>query len=93
MMTVNGTTNIPKVMPRYETSIAWAGDTASSLAAFALYNIYPRAEGTVDFGIHLEFGHRYNPLMDSVRIRVKEKGWYNIVLLFTVKSDLEISHN
>lgn len=93
MMTVNGTTNIPKVMPRYETSIAWAGDTASSLAAFVLYNIHPRAEGTVDFGIHLEFGHRYNPLMDSVRIRVKEKDWYNIVLLFTVKSDLEISHN
>lgn len=71
MMTINGTTNISRVLQGYEKAISWAGDTASCLAAFILHDMQP-ADGTVEFGIHLEFGYRYNPLIDSVRVKVEE---------------------
>ena len=78
MIIINGTTNIPQVTAGYETAISWAGNPESSLATFVVYNIQKTDESVV-FGIHLEFGYKYNPLKDLVQIKVEKNGWYNTV--------------
>ena len=71
MMKVNATFN--RVIPgRYESRISWAGNLTSSLAKFILQHVQPEYDG-VKFGIHLEFGYREKPLLDSVKIKVVEK--------------------
>ena len=72
VMTINGTTNIPEVMTGYEYDISWAGNLTDYLAAFVVCNIQP-VNVRLEFGIHLEFGYRHNPLRDSVRIKVEKK--------------------
>lgn len=72
VMTINGTTNIPEVMTGYEYNIRWAGNLTDYLAAFVVCNIQP-VNVRLEFGIHLEFGYRHNPLRDSVRIKVEKK--------------------
>lgn len=71
MMMVNATFN--RVIPgRYESRISWAGNLTSSLAKFILQHVQPEDDGA-EFGIHLEFGFRHKPLLDSVKIKVVEK--------------------
>ena len=72
MITVNGTTNTPTVTAGYESAIIWAGNLTNSLAAFVLHDIQA-TDRTMDFGIHLEFGYRYNPLRASVQVKVEQK--------------------
>lgn len=68
---VNATFN--RVIPgRYESRISWAGNLTSSLAKFILQHVQPEDDGAA-FGIHLEFGFRHKPLLDSVKIKVVEK--------------------
>ena len=61
-----------RVRKHYGLSLSWAGNLATSLAVFVLYNVQP-ADGRKTFGIQVDFGYEYDMLTDIVRLQVDPK--------------------
>ena len=61
-----------RVRKDYSLSLSWAGNLATSLAVFVLYNVQP-ADGKKTFGIQVDFGYEYDMLTDIVRLQVDPK--------------------